>query len=386
MRLTLLHIVILCGFILLAPSISAQDLQDAQQVDSLLLIESTKLVYKNPDKSIEIGVSVFENTNLTKTTRTRALMLISLAHTSKRDYQKALEYVIRANEFSSNLDDVKLQVEILFRIGILYQQLKIYDKSIEYLEKTEQAVLTHSSPGELRKYLANSYIVKGFIYKDNLNCDIALEYFDKGIREYEKLNDESHSANLSIVYYNKGNCYNQLSEYEKAKKSFDVSIAFGKIENANSLISFAQKGLAEVYLIEGKYEQAITLLKDALERSKEVGDLVLNLGIYKGLFENHLALNQQEEYQKFYDLYLTTQLDIKVSERNSINDSIVEDSKNKEEELNGIKAQFNRRLKQIVIVIFVFIVSVFLIQRKNKKTINLLQKRVESLQNPKTIS
>ena len=369
-------------FMLSTNHLFADSFQNEKQIDSLLKARSRD-IYDNPDKSIAFGLSVFENTSYSIKTRTRGLMLVSLGHTSKRDYQKALEYIVKANDISNNLNDQVLQIEILFRIGILYQQLKIFDKSIEYMEKTERLSLTYPYQDSVRIHLANSYIVKGFIYKDNLNCDIALEFFDRGLKEYSKIKGSKHRGNLSIIHYNKGNCYTLLSEYEKAKNSFERSIEFARLEKANSLISFARKGLAEVYTLEGEYEKAFSLLETALHQSSKVGDLVLNYGIYKGLFENYLALNQWMDYQKYYDLYLKTQLDIKISERNSISDDITENSKNLKESLNKLHDQFEKKLKWTVLIIIIIIFTVLLLERKNKKIIKTLQKKIKSIQNIK---
>jgi tetratricopeptide (TPR) repeat protein len=360
----------------------ASDLNDTQQIDSLLN-DSKNRVYEKPDESIELGLSVFENFTYSTTTRTRALVLVSLGYTSKRDYQKALEYIIKANEISIELDDKKLQLEILFMTGIIYQQLKIFDKSIEYLEKIEKVAFAYPVYDSIGKYLANSYVVKGFIYKDNLNCDIALEFFDIGIGEYEKLKHINTNANTSIVFYNKGNCYILLSEYTKAKESFIKAIEFANLENASSLVSFAEKGMAEVYTFEGKYEDAILLLLSAFEQSKNVGDLVLNQGIYKGLFENYLALNNWDEYQKYYNLFLKTQLDIKMSERESISISIDKNFDAKKEKLNIIKNQYNNKLKWIFIIVILISTTVLIIERKNRKNRKTLESKIKTIQNLK---
>ncbi|RSK39851.1 tetratricopeptide repeat protein [Mangrovimonas spongiae] len=366
-------------------SSNVPELKVIQEIDSLLEAGRGK-VYENPDESIKLGLSIYENNLYTQKNRIRGLILVSLAYTSKRDYQKALEYATEANNLSSEIDDQKLQIEILFKIGILYQQLKIYDKSLEYIEKTEQLSSLYPPQDPTRKYLANSYAVKGFIYKENLNCDIALEFFNKSIREYKSLGSAAYYSNLSIVNYNKGNCYSLLSEYNLAKESFEKAISYAKLEEANSLISFAQKGLAEVYLLEGQYKTALLLLEDALKTSSKVGDLILNQGIYKGLFENHLALNNWESYQKYYDLYLKTQLEIKKSERNSINTSINENYKNQEAILKASDVRFKNTIKWIFSFIILVVLAVFLLERKNKKTIKTLQKRIKDIQNTKPAS
>jgi len=354
-------------------------------LDSLLK-SSGKDVYENPNKTIGVGLMVYNDNESSIKTRVRALMLISLAYTSKRDYQKALEQVIKANELSQQLNDPILNIEILFRTGILYQQLKIFDKSIKYLDDTEQRCLTYPVRDSVGFFLGNTYLVKGFIYKDNLNCDIALGFFEKGIAEYQSLKGTSHRANLSIAYYNKGNCYRLLAQFEDAKNSFHKSIAFAELEKANSLIAFAKKGLAEVYTLEGKYTEAIDLLNEGLLQSKNVGDKVLYQGIYKGLYENYLALNEWEAYQKNYNLYLKTQLEIKKSERHSVSDSIDENSKNQLKKRQEVQNQYDHNIKWIILIALLIIIAVVFIEIKNRKSIKSLQKQVEISQNLKQTS
>ena len=359
--------------------------QNLQEIDSILE-RSRQRVYENPNESIELALSVYENIEHSLKTKVKALMLVSLAYTSKRNYQKALEYIIKADELSKDLDDKVLQIEILFRTGILYQQLKIFDKSIEYLEKTEQMALLFPERDSVSKYIANSYAVKGFIYKDNLNCDIALEFFDKGIAEYLTVKNEQVNTNLSIVYYNKGNCYTLLADYDKAKNSFNKSIALGKLANANSLVAFAKKGMAAVFTALGEYQTAIDYLEEALELSKNVGDIVLNSSIYQGLLENHLALNQLEEYQKYAELYSSSQLNIKISERSSVSDSLDDNIKRTNNELKTLETQTSNRLKLFFLFLILIFISVFFINKKNVKTITSLKNRIKSLQNQKMVS
>lgn len=369
------------------PMVSFALVADAQvqHIDSLLMASNLK-VYENPNASIELGLSVCENPDYPTKTKVKALMLVTLGYTSKRNYQKALEYIIKADELSKALNDKVLQVEILFRIGILYQQLKIFDKSIEYLEKTETMALLYPVRDSVSKYLANSYAVKGFIYKDNLNCDIALEYFNKGITEYKNVKNLEVNSNLSIVYYNKGNCYTILSEYDKAKNSFNQSIILAKSARANSLVAFAKKGLASVFTAQGDYQKAIDYLEAALEQSKNVGDIVLNSSIYNGLLENYLALNQWDEYKKYSELYYTSQLEIKIAERNSISDSLDENANRKNEDYSRTKNQTINRLKLFCILVSVILITVFFIEKKNRKTTISLQNKIKILQNQKSIS
>lgn len=379
------HFILYCAVIMSVDIAVAQTPKSSEEVDSLLSA-ALKNIYENPDESIALGLAIAENPDYSKRKQIVALKLISSAYTSKRNYQKALEYIKKASLLSEAHGDQVLDIEILFQIGTLYQQLKIYDKSIESMEKVERLCLLYPIRDSIGLTLANSYIVKGFIYKDNLNCDIALEYFDKGIDEYERHMSATHTTNLSIIYYNRGNCFTLLGEYENAKNSFRKSIELAESKGATSLISFAQKGLAEVYTLEGNYNQAIPLLQTAMNQSEKVGDLILNSTIYKGLFENYLALNQWEEYQKYHDLYAKTHLEIKISERNSVSDSIEENSTLQKNRMLELDSKIENLFKWSILIIALIILIIFFVQRKNKKTIRSLQNHINLVQQPKTTS
>ncbi|WP_435135814.1 tetratricopeptide repeat protein [Formosa sp. A9] len=363
-------------------TVLAADNGSIQDIDATIN-SSFNSVYENPDDAITLGNSIYDNNNYTQKTRVKALMLVSLAYTSKRDYQQALEYIEKANSLSKTINEPTLQIEIMFRMGTIYQQLKIYDKSLEYIEKTEHLTSLYPKHDPVRKFLANSYAVKGFIYKENLNCDIALDYFNKSIAEFLSISNNSYYTNLSIVFYNMGNCNTLQANYNEAKINFNKAITYGKDADAASLIAFAQKGLAEVYMLEGDYNMATTLLHDGLKRSSKVGDLILNLGLYKGLYETYLALNQWDDYQKYFDLFLKTQQKIKESERNSISDSLDQIHLNQTEQIETLESQLVYYIQWIISGVTLFLLIVFFLLKRNKKTINTLQKRVKNLQDIK---
>ncbi|WP_372753485.1 tetratricopeptide repeat protein [Mariniflexile sp.] len=375
---------LLCYFMVFHVSfvLFATPVEQVKKIDSLLEA-STKDVYENPDKSIKLGLSIYEDNNLALKLRIKGLMLVSLAYTSKRDYQKALEYVNEAYNLLSQLNDPVLKIEILSRSGILYQQLKIFDKSLDFLDRAEQLAMAYPYRDSVGALLGRNYLVKGFIYKDNLNCDIALSFFAKGIQEYERLGEHNYATNLSIAYYNKGNCYILFSEHEKAKASFRKSIALAKQDGANSLESFAKKGLAEVFTLEERYDEAIALLQEAMQQSSKVGDLILYRGIYEGLFENYLAINDLDNYQHYYDLYLKTQFDIEISERNSISASIDENIKLQNEKLYQLKNRFKYHWNIIILIAVVIIFGIVFNLIQSKKTFKKLQSKIDVLHKSK---
>ncbi|RWW92010.1 tetratricopeptide repeat protein [Flavobacterium cerinum] len=354
--------------------------QSKRKIDSI--IATAKLdVYENPDRVIKIGDSIYTDPESTIEDKVMGLMLISDAYSSKRDYQKSLKYFQTANTLSKKVNNIDLQIKVLSKMAVKYQQLKVYDKAIQYLDECDKLIASDPINESTLGKQATNDIIRGVIYKEQLNCNIAIDYFNKGIAKYEKNNAQAVQPNLSIANYNKGNCYILISDYESAKKSFLQSIKNADNINANSLKAFAQKGLAEVYALEGNHHQAIKVLQEALKISKNVGDLILNRGIYNGLANNYLAVNDWQQYQKYNKLFLQNQLIIKESERRSINDSIDELTEVHNQKLTQVKTRYSYIISIVVFLILIMIYLLYKYQMRSVKSIEMLNleiKRIKS--------
>ena len=354
--------------------------QSKVKADSIIKAGSLN-IYDNPDEAISSGLSIYDDTNNSVIVRVRAMMLVSDAYSSKRDYQKALKFFLKASELSKQTTNTDLKIRILNKTAIKYQQLRVYDKAIQYLDEAEKLISASPVKDSTQMSLATNMMVRGVIYKEQLNCDIAISYFNKGIAICHKIKSISAQPILSIATYNMANCYTLMSDYGLAKANFLESIIYADSTNANSLKAFAQKGLAEVYTLEGNYSTAINVLESALGLSENVGDLILNREIYKGLSDNYLAVNQWDKYQSFHKKYVQAQLKIKESERNSISDSI--------EELKSIQAKKISHEKTyytyaILVTGMLSLFSLFLVyryQKRSRKSLRSLNNVVEKMKN-----
>jgi tetratricopeptide (TPR) repeat protein len=231
--------------------------------------------------------------------------------------------------------------------------------------------------------LGKNFIVRGFIYKEEFNCDIAINFFDRGISELLKVKSKPAYSVISIAKYNKGNCYILLSNNQLAIKNFNESYLAAKIVDAKSLQAFAYKGIAQVYTLEGNYAGAITKLNEALLLSNEVQDLVLNQEIFKGLSENYLATSQWEKFKIYHLKYLNIQKLIKESERKSISESLdlkkIETNKTLADETSSIYIYLLISFLVLLVVILFF----FILIKKERKDIVIIKSKIKLLQEKK---
>lgn len=378
-KITVLYLQTLFLSLIMTVSFYAQSKNDID----IKIKEGTLLMYKNPDEAIRIGNKIIKDANGNVDYKIRAYKLISDAYSSKRDYQKSLEYVIKASQILHLSNDALLKIIITNKMGIQYHQLKIYDKSIQYLDQAEQLMLEYPVKDSVLYYLGSNNTVRGFIYKEKLNCDLAIEFFDKGYSFLLESKSKLSNSVISINRYNKGNCYIQMSNYVEAKKNFELSIKYAEKVNALSLKAFALKGFAQVSTLEGKFNEAIYALHMADNLSKNVKDLILNQEIYKGLSENYLAINEWDKYKKYHFLYLKTQKLIKDRERQTISDSLHEKESELKAKLEKDKFHFYMIYSLLLLIIFTIIIIISYRIKNTKVQIDNLNTKISLLQNPK---
>lgn len=353
----------------------------AQSKQDSLYQKATLDVYEHPNESIKIGWELYHKTNNSRR-KINALLLISTAYSSKRDYENALKYAVQANEMSEESNDVLSQLKVLSKMAAQYHQMTINDKALQCLDQFDEKSKTYPYSDSIQMTKGNNFGLRGFIYRDKLNCDIAIQYFDKALHNYQ-INPENKlmKANISVILYNKGNCYISLNQLQNAKTSFLQSIESAQSVNAKSLMAFSQKGLAEVYTLEKQYDQSLTMLQAAQTNAEEVGDLVLNKGIYKGLADNYLALNDWENFQNHYKNYKEFEEKIKIEERISISKSLASHQKEIRHDTQKLKKKALVFSVGLIMLSLILLFSIFISQRKYRQKIHALKHRMGDISN-----
>ena len=359
--------------IILVYLISSQCLRAQTRVQKIDIDKNLPAeIYKNPDNVITKSNRLLKQKEFENDYTIKIYMLLSSAYAAKRDYEKSLFYINKASQLTNKSNDELLKISLVSKTGILYHQLKIYDKALQNLDLAEQMMANYPVKDSIHLLLGKSYIVRGFIYKDKLSCDIAVDFFKKGAYELKLSKSPLANAPLSISKYNEANCYLFMLDDKLAMQNFQESLSYAKSVNAFSLQAFALKGIAKVYTFQEHYNQAIATLTEALAISTETSDLVLKNELYKGLSENYLALNDLDKFNIYNTKYEEIKNIIKSSERKSISQSL--DSKEKKLEDN-LKNSTHKFYFIYAFIIGFMILSSFIfliIIKKNKKKLQLL--------------
>lgn len=339
--------------------------QDQKKLEQLIKTANVEM-YENPEKVISTGLKIIQLSKNNIDLKIKAYKLVSDGYSSKREYQKSLKYLIKALELLPKSEDKLLKISIDTKAGIQYHQLNIYQSAITYLDRAEKMCLEYPVQDSVSSFLGVNYVVRGFIYKEKLNCDIAISFFDKGIKTLSYNNKKNENATkISIAKYNKGNCYLLLEENVLAEQSFKEALKGAKSVNAKSLEAFALKGIAQIHTFNGAYADAISELNQAYYIAKNVNDLVLNQEIYLGLSVNYLAINQPEKYKEYQQKFIQTQTKLKENERASIENLLQENYNNLE---NKAKSDLSNFWILVFLVLTISIPLITLIINKKTNT------------------
>lgn len=360
------------SFFLFSQILSAQ-----QNTDSIIAF-ATRQIYENPNLAIETAQELLNATESTIDIKVRALIIVSTAYSSKREYEKSLEYSRKAMDMFPKITDIQLKINLLNRIGGQYQELNVYDKSLSFLDEAYKLLTSLPESNDKSEGLGFNNLVRGFIYREQMSCEIALDYFNSSIEAYQKISHRVKiNSNLSIAYYNKGNCLLTINKISNAEASFLQAITYAKKNNAKSLIAFAQKGLAGVYTVEGNNLKAISLLAEALQNSEEVGDKILNRSIYNALANNYLAVNDLKNYSLYKNKSLYIHREIIKMERKTIDNSIqnlMEVNSKKIEDFQNRNTLFQAMLIILIIGVIAFLARLIF---SSEKTLKSLRKELK---------
>ncbi len=296
-----------------------QNIHAQEDKDSLYKI-ATMSVYDNPDRTLEIGNELLKNNKIKPEKQIKVLLMMSNAYASKRDYEKSLDYALQTKEINKKLDNPILQLQILNKIAAQYHQLGVNDKALQVLDEADLIAKNYPVQDSVYFVMGNNSAIRGFIYRDQLSCDIAIEYLNSAYQFFQKVPQNDRSwANRSVTSYNRGNCFVSLGQLDSAKINFFDSKELAEKAKAKSLQAFSMKGLAEVYTLEGRYRDALVELETANHLAENVGDLVLNRGIYKGMADNYLALKDWENYHIYDEKFEKSKQQTQLNERKTIN-------------------------------------------------------------------
>lgn len=256
------------------------------------------------------------------------------------------------------------------------------------------------------------------VYFDINNNELALDYFNKALTLYEKLNLQDKIGN---IWLNIGSAYFEENNYNKAIKyaqkalkilesnnnllsSSDCYLLMAKsnqrLNNSEKAFLFAQKSLElnqnignttkvldnKIYIAEltfhSNVKEATKIGEEVLPQLNADTDKKIKAKLYQLLYKCYKVENKIDLSHKMYDQYIVYNDSI-IKEKSNL--SLIKESLNQEFK-NSQEVLKTNQLKRIILIIFIFLSLILLLFfYSRKKSIASKKKRDELLKEIKEL-
>lgn len=258
-------------------------------------------VYSKPLEVIRVGDSLYNSDENGIKEKSAGLLLIADALISLRNYSQAMEYIEIANELLEDSSYANSKTKVLSRMAYIYFQLGLHNEALGYLKKARAENKHIAEEGVFNANAGYILTVEGLVYRDIADCQMAMRYFRKALKAFAQSAEHISKVNQSVVYYNMGNCYLSLENFDAAQENFEEAYNVVRKFKAeqSSLKLFAQKGLASIFIAKEEYQKAIEILNELYENGIKIDDKSLLRSVSSDLSTSYLQLEDWEQFN-FY--------------------------------------------------------------------------------------
>lgn len=337
---------------------------------SATLAKANSAIYSDPQRSISLANDVYKKAPKNSDLQLSSLIVLGTAYSENFEIEKSIRSLLAAEKIAELRKDYVNQIRVFSLLGYQYQIMQINDKTHYYLDQAEAIINQHPLPDSLHYLRGNNYSIKALLYQETLDCDYAIEYFNKAITVYRNLkNNDVAKTNLCIGYLNKSLCFIEKNLADSAKISLQESDKIIKQMRLNDDIEISQQiAWAKYHTLNKNYKVSISLLKKNLEKAKKMSQIGLEMEIYHLLSKNYLSIDDIPQYNHYSNLYTETKKQFSEAEKKSITHIINKPLDNSDSEI------FNLSKKNLSIILIFLILIISFIFYFTFKSYRLRQK------------
>lgn len=353
-------------------------------IDSLLL-RANKELSQNTYQTIKLARIALSNSiqSNNKAKEMESLRLIGLGYLNLAMFDSSLYYLFKSHDLSDKLNLEKDKAVNLLNIGSVFFKMNNYDEALKYYN------LCNNIYNKLNDTFGKSKIENniGLLYLKKEDFKKALEHFERSMILKQQINDSLGQAytmgNMAIAHSNMGN-------YEKAIELYNKSlIIFHKAQDSIGLATNYQ-AIGRLFFKLKQYDLALKHYNKSLEIARNSSFNKLLVKIYNNLYELYRAKNDFRKSLEYLELYTNlndnlTNIEktkyvelLKVQFDTELKDREIQLLK-KESDIQQIENQRQRAIRNIVLIILLFItIIVFIIfnqyiqKKRSEKKLQIL--------------
>lgn len=353
-----------------------------------------RLLEKNTDSSLVEALKAKQEFTKLRSSELKIMILHNLGdiYKLKGDFANSMKYYLQAKTMvdaavSHNPENIRLNLlkaDARVRIGVLYLQLKNYDRSIDYqeealllLEKADK----RTPEMEVVKRKLKVYNNMAAVFISQSDYETALIYFRNALELNKTVKNRAYESSL---LNNIGICHLEQKELDLASHYFQKSFKIRKEMGDEPGQAQVLNNLGKNEVFKADFNKALEYFTQGLELSRKTGNKSSALISLESLSSVNDTLGNYKEALHFYKQYkaLNDQI-FNLESKTSI--AALEEVHQREQD----KKAYELKLKQnesdqlrnvilLIVLLLVLVVAVFfiLIMRGRIKTSRLQQEKL----------
>jgi CHAT domain-containing protein/uncharacterized protein HemY len=187
---------------------------------------------------------------------------LASTHNRRGNSSNALENYQQALNYYTNK---RYRAVTLSNIGGVYAELSLYDKALEY----------HNRSLKIRREIGSVHLLANIYNRIGL-VQSNLANYDQALVSYKQALDNSRKASTpkltATILNNLGLLYKKLGEYDHAIDYYNQSLAISKETSDPSSIATTVNNIGQLYWDQGGKEEAVTYYRKALKLRDQIGN------------------------------------------------------------------------------------------------------------------
>ncbi len=310
----------------------------------------------------------------------------SCYYSGKAEYDKAMKYYLKSFDIRDKIQDTLGIAYLLNNIANIYYKQNLRDKA---RQTYKQALLyaKHTKDKKIYSIILNNL---GAEYAYIKEYDTALFYYFKALELKKQLDNP---ISLAVTYGSIGSIYKSMGKLSEAEKYYQTALKILRTKNKYYYAVILNK-LADIYIKENKYTQAIDTLNQALQIANQINVLLIKEKAYKKLAHIYELKHDYKKAYKFLLIYtnihdtlfnqqrdkVINELRLKYETDKQLKENELLKKKNEIKELQITKQRIKLRLAIALVFVFFTLTLLFLVRyRYKQKFAKLLELKNEEL-------
>ena len=298
------------------------------------------------------------------------------------NYEMALKHALAAYEYRKSQQDTFQLIYDYQRLGIIYDRLKEYDKSLAHYEKGLDLIEQTTSHPAISSYYNNLSILMAWGVGD---LEQAEYYLRKAIELGEEIED---TRSLFVYYSNLGKIYSSKGDHHQALIYHEKANTFYQDDFIKEIVAGTLIAEGDAYMGLGEHEEAQRLFYSALEVAEKSDALLRMQEAHHSLFRSDSlqgnfsqAIYHLQQFHKLHNSIWEQERADRISELQIIHETAQMTTENKmlleSNKLKEVVIENQRRFLLVgsvtIILIVMLLLTILWSHRKLKKKNNELE-------------